>query len=162
MGLGAHVQWVLEHASDGAWRVKNTTSGLFLGLADDGRPENGCRVVASFSPAEWEIMPDQEVGICMRCVCDLSLLASYMRLFSTGCGARDADNTKWFGGGRLQLKGSNLCLDLSDHGNPQEGTPVQLWEKWDGVNQVWKFDEGACLSSSCVFVADLTHTTSTV
>ena len=79
MGLGAHVQWVLEHASDGAWRVKNTTSGLFLGLADDGGPENGRRVVASFSPAEWEITPDKEVGICMRCVCDSPLFAPYVR-----------------------------------------------------------------------------------
>ncbi|KAF8547511.1 ricin B-like lectin [Imleria badia] len=31
-----------------------------------------------------------------------------------------------------------LNVDLSDNGNPTPGTPVQLWGRWEGLNQVWK------------------------
>ncbi|KAF6747539.1 carbohydrate-binding module family 13 protein [Ephemerocybe angulata] len=30
-------------------------------------------------------------------------------------------------------------LDLSGHGNAAGGTPVELWGRWDGPNQTWKF-----------------------
>ncbi|KAH9850962.1 ricin B-like lectin [Lenzites betulinus] len=42
----------------------------------------------------------------------------------------------------LLLEGTNYSLDLSDHGNPNPGTPVTLWEKWEGgANQTWRFEE---------------------
>ncbi|EIW52696.1 ricin B-like lectin [Trametes versicolor FP-101664 SS1] len=45
---------------------------------------------------------------------------------------------------RIFLKGTQFCLDLSDHGNPNPGTPVTLWKKWEGgTNQTWKFEEAA-------------------
>ncbi|KAI0773163.1 ricin B-like lectin [Trametes elegans] len=45
-------------------------------------------------------------------------------------------------GFRVYLKGTDYVLDLSDHGNPNPGTPVTLWKKWEGgTNQVWKFEE---------------------
>ena len=36
---------------------------------------------------------------------------------------------------------SNFNVDLSDHGNANPGTPVTLWEKWEGENQVWRFEQ---------------------
>ena len=45
---------------------------------------------------------------------------------------------------RVFLAGTQYCLDLSDHGNPNPGTPVTLWKKWEGgTNQTWRFEEGA-------------------
>ena len=35
-------------------------------------------------------------------------------------------------------------LDLSDNGKPTPGTPVTLWAKWEGRNQVWRFEDGEC------------------
>ncbi|KAF8421350.1 carbohydrate-binding module family 13 protein [Boletus edulis BED1] len=35
----------------------------------------------------------------------------------------------------------NFCVDLADNGNPTPGTPVQLWGRWDGQNQVWKLQK---------------------
>ena len=36
---------------------------------------------------------------------------------------------------------TEMDVDLSDHGNPKDGTPITLWGKWEGENQVWKFQE---------------------
>ncbi|KAI0631469.1 ricin B-like lectin [Trametes polyzona] len=45
---------------------------------------------------------------------------------------------------RVYLKGTDYVLDLSDHGNPNPGTPVTLWKKWEGgTNQTWRFEEAA-------------------
>ncbi|KAF8879570.1 ricin B-like lectin [Infundibulicybe gibba] len=33
-----------------------------------------------------------------------------------------------------------INIDLSDHGNSQGGTPITLWGKWEGTNQIWKFE----------------------
>ncbi|KAF5367922.1 hypothetical protein D9758_004362 [Tetrapyrgos nigripes] len=34
-----------------------------------------------------------------------------------------------------------LNWDLSDHGNPNPGTIVTLWGKWEGEHQMWRFIE---------------------
>ncbi|KAF8547509.1 carbohydrate-binding module family 13 protein [Imleria badia] len=36
---------------------------------------------------------------------------------------------------------TNFSVDLSDHGNSTPGTPVQLWGRWAGENQVWKLQK---------------------
>ncbi|KAI0804699.1 carbohydrate-binding module family 13 protein [Irpex lacteus] len=33
-------------------------------------------------------------------------------------------------------------LDLADHGNPNNGTPVTVWGKWEGRNQCWRLEPG--------------------
>ncbi|PPR00762.1 hypothetical protein CVT24_000787 [Panaeolus cyanescens] len=33
-------------------------------------------------------------------------------------------------------------VDLSDHGNPAPGTPISVWGRWEGQNQMWYFDQG--------------------
>ncbi|KAG2071273.1 ricin B-like lectin [Suillus decipiens] len=38
---------------------------------------------------------------------------------------------------RIMLHGKQLSVDLSDNGNATEGTPVQLWTRWNGANQIW-------------------------
>ena len=50
---------------------------------------------------------------------------------------------------RLYLANTDYNIDLSDHGNPNPGTPVTLWKKWEGgTNQTWRFEEGtSCLLS---------------
>lgn len=35
-----------------------------------------------------------------------------------------------------------INIDLSDHGNPNPGTPVSIWGKWEGLHQQWIFEEG--------------------
>ncbi|KAF5376427.1 hypothetical protein D9615_008632 [Tricholomella constricta] len=42
---------------------------------------------------------------------------------------------------RIFAPGTKLNVDLSDHGNAKNGTPVTLWGKWKGTNQTWKFEE---------------------
>jgi hypothetical protein len=42
-------------------------------------------------------------------------------------------------GNRIFLANKTLNVDLSDHGNPTPGTPVELWGEWEGENQLWDF-----------------------
>lgn len=50
---------------------------------------------------------------------------------------------------RIFLAGQQYCLDLSDHGNSNPGTPVTLWKKWEGgTNQTWRFEDGESSSSA--------------
>ncbi|WP_228566932.1 RICIN domain-containing protein [Nocardia sp. SYP-A9097] len=32
-------------------------------------------------------------------------------------------------------------VEVADHGNPLNGTPVQLWGKWSGANQRWRIEQ---------------------
>ncbi|KAF8889055.1 ricin B-like lectin [Infundibulicybe gibba] len=34
-----------------------------------------------------------------------------------------------------------INIDLSDHGNPNPGTPVTLWGQWEGQHQTWRFEQ---------------------
>ncbi|KAG6901563.1 hypothetical protein C0995_010497 [Termitomyces sp. Mi166 len=44
---------------------------------------------------------------------------------------------------RIFVPDTNFNIDLSDHGNPDNGTLVTLWGKWQpGVNQTWRFEQG--------------------
>ncbi|KAG2136610.1 carbohydrate-binding module family 13 protein [Suillus bovinus] len=38
---------------------------------------------------------------------------------------------------RMLLHGKKFSVDLSDKGNATEGTPIQLWSRWHGANQIW-------------------------
>ncbi|KAF9244435.1 carbohydrate-binding module family 13 protein [Melanogaster broomeanus] len=42
---------------------------------------------------------------------------------------------------RLLVPGTNFNVDLSDHGNSTPGTPVELWGRWAGQNQLWKLQK---------------------
>ena len=39
------------------------------------------------------------------------------------------------------VRDSHFNVDLSDHGNATPGTPVTIWGKWEGENQVWRFEQ---------------------
>ncbi|KAI9566639.1 carbohydrate-binding module family 13 protein [Boletus coccyginus] len=41
----------------------------------------------------------------------------------------------------LPASNTNFSVDLSDHGNSEPGTPVQLWGRWGGENQVWRLQQ---------------------
>ncbi|THH15412.1 hypothetical protein EW146_g5051 [Bondarzewia mesenterica] len=41
---------------------------------------------------------------------------------------------------RIFIHNTSYNVDLSDHGNPNPGTPVTLWSKWEGTNQTWRFE----------------------
>ncbi|KIK38403.1 carbohydrate-binding module family 13 protein [Suillus luteus UH-Slu-Lm8-n1] len=42
---------------------------------------------------------------------------------------------------RILLHGKKFSVDLSDKGNATEGTPIQLWSRWHGANQIWALIE---------------------
>ncbi|KAL4066331.1 carbohydrate-binding module family 13 protein, partial [Scleroderma yunnanense] len=42
---------------------------------------------------------------------------------------------------RLFVPETQFNIDLSDHGNPNPGTPVTLWARWDGQNQLWRLQQ---------------------
>ena len=45
----------------------------------------------------------------------------------------------WFDWVRISPESNrNFCVDLSDYGNAKPGTPVELWGRWDGQNQLWR------------------------
>ena len=44
----------------------------------------------------------------------------------------------------IQVPDTPFNVDLSNHGDATPGTPVELWGKWQGVNQTWKFQKGKC------------------
>ncbi|KAG5644068.1 hypothetical protein DXG03_009158 [Asterophora parasitica] len=46
---------------------------------------------------------------------------------------------------RIFVHGTKFNVDLSDHGNANNGTPVTLWGKWKGTNQTWRFVDGEIL-----------------
>ncbi|KAI0049121.1 carbohydrate-binding module family 13 protein [Auriscalpium vulgare] len=39
---------------------------------------------------------------------------------------------------RIFVHDTKFNVDLSDHGNATPGTPVTLWSKWHGENQLWR------------------------
>lgn len=41
----------------------------------------------------------------------------------------------------ILIRDTNVNVDLSDHGNPADRTPITLWGKWSGKNQVWRLEE---------------------
>ncbi|KAG5638065.1 hypothetical protein H0H81_002033 [Sphagnurus paluster] len=44
---------------------------------------------------------------------------------------------------RIFVPGTPFNVDLTDFGNPENGTCVAIWGKWaDGRNQTWRFCEG--------------------
>ncbi|KAF9559364.1 ricin B-like lectin [Agrocybe pediades] len=43
--------------------------------------------------------------------------------------------------GRIVVPSTNLNVDLSGEGNPEPGTPVELWGRWEARNQVWHFEQ---------------------
>ncbi|KAG1728372.1 carbohydrate-binding module family 13 protein [Suillus paluster] len=38
---------------------------------------------------------------------------------------------------RILAHRTNFSVDLSDNGNPTEGTKVELWGSWEAANQIW-------------------------
>lgn len=42
---------------------------------------------------------------------------------------------------RISVPNSNQDVDLSDHGNATPGTPIATWGRWEGLNQVWAFEQ---------------------
>ncbi|KAH0835445.1 ricin-type beta-trefoil lectin domain-like-domain-containing protein [Lanmaoa asiatica] len=51
-------------------------------------------------------------------------------------------NRAWNSGVRfMPASNTNFCVDLSDHGNSKPGTPVQMWGRWEGQNQVWRLQK---------------------
>ena len=38
------------------------------------------------------------------------------------------------------IDNTEINVDLSDHGNAADCTPVTLWGKWAGKNQVWSLE----------------------
>ncbi|KIJ57645.1 carbohydrate-binding module family 13 protein [Hydnomerulius pinastri MD-312] len=42
---------------------------------------------------------------------------------------------------RLFVPGTRFNVDLSDNGNKAPGTPVTLWGKWGGENQLWRLEK---------------------
>jgi len=43
---------------------------------------------------------------------------------------------------RIFVPGANkINIDLSDNGNPRDGTPVTLWGQWEGKHQTWRFEQ---------------------
>ncbi|KIM60270.1 carbohydrate-binding module family 13 protein [Scleroderma citrinum Foug A] len=43
---------------------------------------------------------------------------------------------------RIYVPGRYINIDLSDHGNPDPGTPIALWDQWEpGQNQLWRLQQ---------------------
>ncbi|TFY75514.1 hypothetical protein EWM64_g8499 [Hericium alpestre] len=45
---------------------------------------------------------------------------------------------------RFFIPDTKQNIDLSDHGNPEPGTPVTLWGTWEGTNQLWRIQPRKC------------------
>ena len=41
---------------------------------------------------------------------------------------------------RFLIPGRKVNIDLSDHGNSADKTPITLWGEWAGQNQVWRLE----------------------
>ncbi|KAJ2917819.1 hypothetical protein MD484_g2584, partial [Candolleomyces efflorescens] len=39
---------------------------------------------------------------------------------------------------RICLPDTVFNIDLSNHGDATPGTPVEIWGRWEGVNQTWR------------------------
>ncbi|KIM43944.1 carbohydrate-binding module family 13 protein [Hebeloma cylindrosporum] len=42
---------------------------------------------------------------------------------------------------RICVPNTRQNVDLTDYGNPNPGTPVAIWGRWEGENQTWKFEK---------------------
>uniref|UniRef100_A0A8H8CG26 Ricin B lectin domain-containing protein n=1 Tax=Psilocybe cubensis TaxID=181762 RepID=A0A8H8CG26_PSICU len=41
---------------------------------------------------------------------------------------------------RIKVPDSWHNVDLTNHGDPTPGTPIAIWGRWQGQNQVWYFE----------------------
>jgi len=41
---------------------------------------------------------------------------------------------------RVFVPGTKYNMDLADHGNSANGTPITLWGTWAGANQTWRIN----------------------
>lgn len=41
----------------------------------------------------------------------------------------------------ILIHNTGINVDLSDHGNAADKTPVTLWGQWPGENQVWDLQQ---------------------
>jgi hypothetical protein len=48
---------------------------------------------------------------------------------------------------RICIPDTVFNVDLSNHGDAKGGTPVELWGRWEGTNQTWKFERGTSIVS---------------
>ncbi|KAF9779262.1 carbohydrate-binding module family 13 protein [Thelephora terrestris] len=116
--IGFHLQrsenqkWRFDQHQDG-WTIQNLYDGKFLDVNVPNVEGDGVSIVAvsTNNPRKWEVRYDDQFG--------------GWRFFY-----REQD-------GQI----SNQNIDLSDHGNPANNTPVTLWGTWPGQNQVWRLED---------------------
>lgn len=111
-----------------AW-VFRARSGQYL--APGGPPADGTPLVGQNEPFAWDIYPDEQDNSIFKCVV---LSPIYL---PPDCVIADRGARR----NRILLPNTPFAVDLSDHGNPEPGTPVVIWFKWEGKNQAWRFEQ---------------------
>ncbi|KAF5319736.1 hypothetical protein D9619_008475 [Psilocybe cf. subviscida] len=52
-----------------------------------------------------------------------------------------SDDPQVEGSTRISIPDTNKDVDLSDNGNITPGTPIAIYGRWDGQNQLWFFEQ---------------------
>jgi len=115
-------QWKLERDHDG-WTLRGLETGLYVGV-EDRSTSNGAKVVAVKDKSIWYIQRDEKSNQHFR----------YLSLPSFQCGWAIIHYIS-----RIFTPNVKKNLDLSNHG---KGPDIEIWGHWEGLNQLWIFDEG--------------------
>ncbi|KAG6818757.1 hypothetical protein H0H93_002089 [Arthromyces matolae] len=121
---GENQQWEL-HQEDNQWVFCNVHNGKFLGI--ERRAHDNVPVRGVDAPVKWNIFPDDRDQSVYR------YAYFHDRHFSMVFEEYP----------RIFVPDTPFNIDLSDFGNPDNGTLVTIWGKSENnQNQTWRFEEG--------------------
>jgi len=136
------LKWDFVQQSDNTWHIKNVAFGKYL--AFDGNAQDAQPIIGRDQPYGWHIWESKNDKTAYK----------YVESFSQ-CKSRKLTNIVC---SRICVPGTSQNLDLTDHGNPANGTLVQLWTQWDGENQFWRVDSGKFFLLDNFLGSDQTYT----
>ena len=101
--------------------LKNINSNTYLSF--DGSPVDGQKVVCKHDPHGWTVTAE---GLNVYTLANTESIIPSLRTDSHS---------------RFHVVDNASCVDLADHGNANNGTPVHLWSGSGNQNQKWEAQE---------------------
>jgi hypothetical protein len=120
--LNKHTQWLFEDTGLG-WTLKSVGTGKYIGRMGVG---DSLLAMACDEPVTWDVWPDEQFCYKYRYVTQFLRKAHQPNVYIF----------------RIFVHGTKFNLDLSNHGNATPGTPIALWARWHGLNQLWSIEPG--------------------
>ncbi|TDL22608.1 hypothetical protein BD410DRAFT_788426 [Rickenella mellea] len=133
--------------NNGTYKIVNVKGGTVLDIC----PSDQKSIVGEQTQGHWKLENHPE-GISLQSTDHNGVFVGYVGepsnggaiIASTSAGKwlllpDERDECVW----RIFYPGTDFNFDLSNHGDSQPGTKIQLWEKTPGKGQTWRFEQVA-------------------